>query len=187
MTKNQGFTEEKAKKSGSPKSGEPLSISVGKIRRPHGVKGEVIFEPFPEYSYTLKKGQVLLIGKKKEAFTIRTIRSMDQNFLISFDGLDDCDKVGLLRNQLVYFKPDELDILPEGKHYPHQVLGMSVIEEDGQLVGRLEEVLITGANDVYVIKREKGDEEILLPAIESVIINVDSEKKVITVRLPIWD
>ena len=93
MTKHQGFTEDDAQKSGSPQSGEPLSIAVGKIRRPHGVKGEVIFEPYTEYAVKLKKGNTLLIGKKREVYSIRSIRSMDQNYLISFDGLDDCDMV----------------------------------------------------------------------------------------------
>jgi 16S rRNA processing protein RimM len=95
--------------------------------------------------------------------------------------------VGHLRNQLVYFEPEQLEDLPKGKHYPHQVLGMHVIDEKGESVGQLVEVLITGANDVYVVKNEGADDEILLPAIESVILKVDSDKKVITVRLPIWE
>jgi 16S rRNA processing protein RimM len=187
MTRSQVTNEAKVRKSGSPQSGEPLSISVGKIRKPHGVMGEVVFEPFPEYAVVLKKGEILLVGKKKDPYTIRSIRKMDQNYLIAFQGLDDCDVVGHLRNQLVYFKPEQLEALPTGKHYPHQVLGMQVIDEQGESVGRLVEVLITGANDVYVVKKEGTDNEILLPAIESVILKVDSDKKVITVRLPIWE
>ena len=173
-------------KTGSPQSGEPLSIAIGKIRRPHGVKGEVIFEPYPEYSFLLKKGKVILIGKKKEAYYIRSVRSMDQNFLISFDGLDDCDVVGHLRNQLVYLDPDDLQSLPEGKHYPHQVLGMNVVDEEGKTLGVLHEVLMTGANDVYVVTNGE-EQEILLPAIDSVILSVDKKKRLITVRLPIWE
>jgi 16S rRNA processing protein RimM len=186
MIENQGFTEESAKKSGSPQSGEPLSIAVGKIRKPHGVKGEVVFEPYAEYSFTLKKGKVVLVGNKKDAYTIGFIRKMDRNYLITFAGMTDCDQVSHLRNQIVYIAIDQLEIPSEGKYYPHQVLGMQVVDEQGNAIGRLQEVLITGANDVYVIIKEDG-EEILLPAIESVILNVDSEKKVITVRLPIWD
>jgi 16S rRNA processing protein RimM len=186
MIENQGFTEENAIKSGSPQQGEPLSVAIGKIRRPHGVKGEVVFEPYPEYSHSLKKGKVILVGNKKEAYSIQTIRKMDQNYLILFDGLDDCDKVSHLRNQLVYIRTSLLVPLPKGHYYPHQVLGMQVVDEEGKVLGILNEVLLTGANDVYVIKN--GDEEeVLLPAIESVIIGVDCEKKVVTVRLPIWD
>jgi 16S rRNA processing protein RimM len=187
MIENQGFTEDNVRKSGSPQPGEPLSIAVGRIRRTHGVMGEVIFEPYPEYAVKLKKGKVLLIGKKKEAYSIRSVRRMDQNYLIAFDGLDDCDVVSHLRNQLVYQKSDQLEMPEKGKHYPHQVLGMQVVDENGATVGRLEEVLLTGANDVYVVRQPDHEEEILLPAIESVILKVDEEKKVITVRLPIWE
>ena len=63
---------------------------------------------------------------------------------------------------------------------------MQVFDENGNFVGVLQEVLLTGANDVYVVKPENR-EEILLPAIESVILDVDLEKKVVTVRLPVWD
>jgi 16S rRNA processing protein RimM len=112
---------------------------------------------------------------------------MDQNYLLSFDGLDDCDVVSHLRNQLVYLPSDQLEIPQEGKHYPHQVLGMQVLDEAGVIIGRLEEVLITGANDVYVVRQADKEEEILLPAIDSVILKVDTEKQMITVRLPIWE
>ena len=61
-----------------------------------------------------------------------------------------------------------------------------MFDENGNFVGVLQEVLLTGANDVYVVKPENR-EEILLPAIESVILDVDLEKKVVTVRLPVWD
>jgi 16S rRNA processing protein RimM len=111
---------------------------------------------------------------------------MDQNFLIFFDGLDNCDKVSHLRNQIVYIRTSQLAALPEGQYYPHQVLGMQVNNEEGDKLGILQEVLLTGANDVYVVKKD-DEEELLLPAIESVILSVDSEKKVVTVRLPVWD
>lgn len=186
MIENQGFTKENANKSGSPQKGEPVCVAVGKIRKPHGVKGEVVFEPYPEYSPTLKQKKVLLIGEKKEVYTIQSLRRMDQNYLITFEGLDDCDKVSHLRNQIVYIETSRLETLPKGKYYPHQVLGLTVNDENGNRLGLVNEVLLTGANDVYVVKQENR-EELLLPAIESVILDVDLEKKVVTVRLPIWD
>ena len=67
MINHSGSAGNKEIESGSPKSGEPLLIAIGKIRRPHGVKGEVIFEPYTEYSVVLKKDKVILIGKKREA------------------------------------------------------------------------------------------------------------------------
>ena len=186
MTDHPGSKQTQKSKKGSPTTGEPLSIAIGRIRRQHGVKGEVIFEPFPEYSVELEKGKSIQIGKKQETYSIRSIRGMDRNFLIAFDGLEDCDQVAFMRNQIVYVSSSELKGRTGGISYPHQVLGMAVVDEDGKAIGILHEVLLTGANDVYVVMTPE-DEEILLPAIESVLIKVDSEKKTITVHLPVWE
>lgn len=186
MTDHPGSKATKKAESGSPVEGEPLLIAVGRIRRPHGVKGEVIFEPYPEYAVNFKKGEVILIGKKHEAYSIRSTRGMDRNFLFSFDGLVDCDQVANLRNQIVYVKPSKLRIREDGGSYPHEVLGMTVVDENGKTVGLLREVLLTGANDVYVVVTPE-EEEVLLPAIESVVLKVDLEKQTVTVRLPIWE
>lgn len=186
MTDQKGNKGTKKKESGSPSTGEPLSIAVGRIRRPHGIKGEVIFEPYPEYSFDIAKGRVILIGDGKEAYSLRSVRGMDRNFLLSFDGLEDCDAVGHLRNQTVYIRRSELKEREGGGNYPHEVLGMTVVGEDGTVVGTLREVLLTGANDVYVIVNPE-EEEILLPAIDDVILNVDAGKRTITVRLPVWE
>jgi 16S rRNA processing protein RimM len=186
MTDHPDSKELKKSTSGSPATGEPLSIAVGRIRRPHGVKGDVIFEPYPEYSISLKKGKMVMIGKKKEAYSIRSIRSMDRNSLIAFDGMENCDDVAFMRNQVVYVNSSELKGRVGGERYPHQVLGMTVVDETGKKLGVLEEVLLTGANDVYLVKTPES-EEILLPAIESVIVRVDAEKKTIIVRQQIWE
>ncbi len=61
------------------------------------------------------------------------------------------------------------------------------MDETGKIIGTLVEVLVTGANEVYVIKNAEDEEEILLPAIKDVILSVDEEKRVITVRPQIWD
>lgn len=172
---------------GSPQSGEPVLIAVGKIRRPHGVKGEVIFELYLEYAVSLKTGKTVFIGKKKEAYTLRSVRGMDQNYLIAFENLEDCDQVGHMRNAVLYLQSSELSRPQKGTHYPHEVLDMQVVDEAGKVLGKLVEVLVTGANEVYVIKNAEDEEEILLPAIKDVILSVDEEKRVITVRPQIWD
>jgi 16S rRNA processing protein RimM len=187
MKENQGFTEDKVHQSGSPYPGEPSCVCVGRIRRPHGVKGEVICELYPEYPVKLKKGMVLLIGKKKEAYSIDAIRQMDRNYLLHFDGLADCDAVQNLHNQLVYTNSERLEAAPEGKHYPHLVLGMKVFDENKNYLGKLVEVMLTGANDVYIVKLDEDSEEILIPAVDSFIVSVDDEKKEMIVNRPIWD
>ena len=62
------------------------------------------------------------------------------------------------------------------------MIGAKVVTEEGENFGVLDEVLLTGANDVYVVKRE-GKKEVLLPAIKECILNVDLEEKVITIHV----
>jgi 16S rRNA processing protein RimM len=129
---------------------------------------------------------MVFIGKKKEAYSLRSVRSMDQNFLIAFDSLTDCDQVSHMHNVEVFIQSTQLNRPSKANHYPHEVLGMQVVDEQGLVLGSLVEVLVTGANDVYIVKNAE-EEETLLPAIETVILKVDEEKKVITVRPPIWE
>jgi 16S rRNA processing protein RimM len=72
--------------------------------------------------------------------------------------------------------------LPEGKIYQHELFGFKVVDENENLLGELVEIIVTGANDVYVIKNEAG-KELLLPAIPSVILDLDPERRLMRVHL----
>jgi 16S rRNA processing protein RimM len=90
--------------------------------------------------------------------------------------------VGKFRNQWVYVKSSQVPPLPEGQHYQYELLGLDVVDENGNLLGKLVEVLETGANDVYVV-RDDGGKEMLLPAIPSVILNLDMDSRLLRVHL----
>ena len=72
--------------------------------------------------------------------------------------------------------------LPEGTYFIADVIGSQVITDDGQLLGRVDDIYNTGSNDIYVVKDELG-KQILLPGIEDVILSVDVEKQIVTVHL----
>jgi 16S rRNA processing protein RimM len=86
-----------------------------------------------------------------------------------------------LRGKAIYVRVDDLPPLPSGVYYLHQIEGLEVITEQGENLGRVKEILKTGANDVYVVQGERG--EILLPAIPQVIREVRLEKGKIIVRM----
>lgn len=75
--------------------------------------------------------------------------------------------------------------LPEGEYYHFQLIGLTVLDENGTKIGVLNEVLTTGANDVYLVVDEEG-KEILFPAIQSVIIQTDLEHQQMIVRPQEW-
>jgi 16S rRNA processing protein RimM len=170
---------------GSPEPGEPVFVVVGKLRRPHGIKGEILMDVLTDFPDRLRRRQTVFVGEQHEPQVIETLRWSDRAILIGFAGFEDVDAVGQFRNQFVYRKVSDLPTLPVGEFYFHQLIGLQVVDEQGQDLGVLAEILETGANDVYVVKSPEG-KEILLPALENVILNVDMEKREIRVRPPEW-
>lgn len=169
------------KQSGSP-SGESLYLAIGYLRRPHGVSGEIIMDSHTDFPERIKAGRKIYIGDKREAETIESVRVHGNSLLVKLPGYDTPESVGRFRNQWVYVKTREVPPLPKGQHYKHELIDLDVVDEHGNALGKLVEILETGANDVYVVRNESG-KEILLPAIPSVILNVDMESRLIKVHL----
>ncbi|MDR3576267.1 MAG: ribosome maturation factor RimM [Anaerolineaceae bacterium] len=171
--------------SGSPGLGEPEYLAVGLIRRPHGVQGELLMDVDTDFPERLTPGKTVYVGERRDPFQINSIRAQDKTLLLKLKNVDDVDQAGKLRNKRVYVKTKGLPPLPEGEYYFHQLVGLKVVDETGNLLGSLVEILKTGANDVYVVRAEDGTET-LLPAIDPVILEVDLERSEIRVRPPEW-
>ena len=160
---------------GSTAAGEPVYLVVGKLHRPHGLHGEVIMEVITDFPERLRKGVTVFVGEQYQPHEIISRRRYDSDLLLSLAGYQTPEEVGVLRNQYVYVRSDLIPPLPEGEYYQHQLLGLRVVSEDGQPLGVLSQILSTGANDVYIVLPESG-KEILVPAIDSVILSVDLPK-----------
>ena len=167
--------------SGSPK-GESIYLAIGYLRRPHGVQGEIIMDLHTDFPDRIKSGRKVYIGEKYETFTIGSARVHAKGLLVKLRGFDSPETAGRFRNQWVYVKSSEVPALPEGRHYKHELIGLTVMTDDGNKLGILNEVLETGANDVYVVVRENG-KEVLLPAIADVVIELNMDDKVMKVHL----
>ena len=170
---------------GSPQPVEPVFVVVGKLRRPHGVKGEMLMDVTTDFPERLGRKQTVSVGEQHEPLVIESIRWQDRAILIAFEGLTDCDQVGRLRNQCVYRMVSELPRLPEGEYYYHELIDLRVVDEQGQELGVLTEILETGANDVYVVTGSDS-RELLLPVVNDVVLNIDLERREIRVRPPEW-
>jgi 16S rRNA processing protein RimM len=170
---------------GSPLTGEPVFLAIGFLRRPHGLKGEILMDVLTDFPERLGAGKEVYISEAHKSYRIAHVRKHDQKLLISLEGVADRDQAGTLRNQPVYIRQDALPALEEGAFYFHELFGLAVIDEQGELLGTLEEILETGANDVYLVRSAEG-QEILLPAIDNVILNIDRASRVMHVRLPEW-
>ncbi|MEX1071288.1 MAG: ribosome maturation factor RimM [Anaerolineales bacterium] len=170
------------KETGSLKDGEPVFVLVGVLRRPHGLRGEVLVVPQTDFPERLKKGLQLYLGEEYRAVTIQSRRQHNDGLLLAFEEFPDKASLDYVRNEPLFVRREESPALPEGQYYQHQLLGLKVIQEDGAILGKVSEILDTSANAVYVVRTEDG-EEILLPSIKDVIRKIDLKTKQITVHL----
>jgi len=169
---------------GSLGKGEPVFIAVGFLRRAHGLHGEMIMDVLTDFPERLPNRKVFL-GDARESQQIRSIRPYHHAALVTLDGVDTPEAASRYRNTVVYVRADQLPPLPEGEYYHHELLGLQVVTDAGEVVGILEQILETGANDVYLVRRADGT-ELLLPVIEEVILAYEVPQGRIVVRLQEW-
>ena len=168
--------------SGSPPTGEPDFLVVGKLRRPHGVRGEILMDVYTDFPERLKTGVTVYIGPEHAPAHIRSTRWQPPAMLIAFEQYQTREEAGVLRNFLVQVRVDDRPPLAEGEYYHHQLLGMQVVEESGESLGVLSRILETGANDVFIVTTQEG-REVLLPAIDEVLLEIDLDRKQMRVHL----
>jgi len=183
---NQPGDEQSVNQTGSLKPGEPVYLEVGRLRRPHGIRGEIVFEVLSDGMEYFEEGKTLLIGRPKTPMEIATVRDHDKMLLIKFFGLDTPDAASQYSNQLAYIPTAEVPPLPEGQYYFFQLIGLTAFDPDGTRLGILAEIIQTGAVPVYVVVGEDGS-ELLMPAIPEVVKKVDLEGHTITLKPQEWD
>jgi len=166
---------------GSP-DGEPVYLVVGFLRRPHGVQGEIIMDLHTDFPERLRSGRELFVGEEHKLMTVEGARPHAKGMLIKFKGVETPEEAGQFRNQWVYVRASDVPSLPAGKIYQHELFGFEVVDENGNGLGELVEIIETGANDVYVVRDSNG-REILLPAIPSVILDLDPDRRLMRVHL----
>jgi 16S rRNA processing protein RimM len=168
---------------GSQPNSEPAFLVLGKLRRAHGVQGEIPLEVYTQLMDLLVPGSLVYVGEEHHPLTIEASRWKNDLLLLKFKGISDRTEVSMLTNALVYVKTDQLQPLGEGEYYFHELIGLNVYTQDGEYLGILMEVLETGANDVYLVQNDAG-EEILIPAIEQSILEIDlNQEKMVVSRM----
>jgi 16S rRNA processing protein RimM len=176
------FSPMKENASGSSNRDEPAFLAVGRLRRPHGLKGDLLMEVLTDFPERFETGMVLYLGDQHKPVRLDAIRDHDRLLIVSLAGFSTPEEAGALRNQVVYVPGENRPPLEEGEYYHHQLLGLQVEDESGRLLGTVRQILETGANDVFVVQPERG-REILLPATDEVLLEVDLEKAVMRVHL----
>ena len=160
------------------------NLEVGQIVNTFGIKGMVKVIPFTDDIKRFDKLDKVYIekNKSKKEYKIEEVKYHKNMVLIKFEGIDKIEQAEELRNSYLTVSRDSVEELEEGRYYIVDLLGLDVYTDEQVLLGTLDDIFNTGSNDIYVVKNKEG-KQILLPAIEDVIKQVDLENKKIIVHL----
>jgi len=162
------------------------SIVIGKIVAPHGVRGDVRVIPLTDFPERFSSLQKVLIDDTK-TLHIDQAKFHKQFVLIKFREHNDRNAVEYLRGKLIQIPREEAVKLPEGHFFIFDIIGLQAFTEDGVYLGSITDVLQTGSNDVYIAEQE-GKKPVLIPALKTVVKNINlEEKKMIVSLLAEWE
>lgn len=154
-------------------------LEAAKIVSVHGVHGEVNAQVWCDTPEVLCRLKRLYSKSGDTAFDIIRARpKSDTMAVLKIKGIDTPETAQKLRNTVLYADRDDFS-LPEGSYFIQDLLGLECRAEDGEILGKVSDVMETGANDVYEIT--KDDKKYYIPAIPSVILNVDISSGIMTV------
>lgn len=151
-------------------------LQVGVIASTHGVRGEVKVFPTTDDMRRFKKLKEVILdtGKENRILEIEQVKFFKQFAILKFKGIDTLDEVEKYRKKSLYVTRENAVRLNKDEYFIADLIGLKVLDEAGEALGELEDVIETGANDVYQIKMNDG-RQLLLPAIRQCVLEVDVE------------
>ena len=159
----------------------PRYLVIGRVARPRGTQGEVkvkITTDFPDRFSLLRK---VYLGPEAVPFVLEGFRLHQGAALLKLKGCHDRTAVEKLRGQWVQIPIEEAMPLEQDEYYEYQIIGLAVWTAGGEYLGTVDEVISTGANDVYVVRGE--EREVLIPAIEDVVLEINPAQGRLVVEL----
>lgn len=162
-------------------------ITIGRVMAAHGLRGELKVEPLTDDPTRFASLKRVFISDQE--YAVRSVRGLPHRLLLKLDTIGDSESASKLRGKYIQIPTNESLDLPQDAYYHYQLIGLRVRTTHGDDLGTVKEILPLEANDVYVVQGSRG--EVLIPALKSVVTNVDTEGSEITVEpvpglLP-WD
>lgn len=167
-------------------------FSVGKISKPHGVKGEVNIIPFDEELGLFSSLQKIFISSSDveendlKEVEIDSVKFKNKRVVIKFRDFNSCNDAEELRNKFVRVRREELT-LEDGDYFIADIINCSVYDEDGMFLGIVSDVIKTKNNDVYWIRKTDQNDELLIPVLKSVVLDINTcEQKIVIRSVKSW-
>jgi 16S rRNA processing protein RimM len=155
------------------------AVAVGRITSAHGIRGEVNVESLTDFPQRFQPGSRLWIDGSP--YNVERGRPQGRSVILKLSEVADRNQAEALTGKTL-LAPEASQIEDEDVYYLHDIVGLHVETRDGETLGDLAEVLSTGSNDVYVVRGDRG--ELLLPALDDVILEVDVKAGRILVDIP---
>lgn len=156
-------------------------IKVGKILRPHGIKGEILIQINRENPEGFLGLPYIIIEDETDVFEIESFRSHKKNYIMKLVGITHINQVENWRGRAVYADEWPEEALAEDEYYVEDLIGMKVIDERGRAIGRLVSVMETPANEIYLVDGPFG--QVMIPAVGEFILDVSISSGEIHVHL----
>ena len=152
-------------------------LPAGKIVSTHGLRGDVKILPWADSpEFLLDFDTVYLAGKP---YTVEDARVQKTCVLMKLEGIDTVEDAAKLRDQVVFISREDIE-LEEGAIFIQDLLHLPVLDESGAELGKLQDVISTGANDVFYVK---GAHEYMIPAVPEFVLERNIDEGFIRVRL----
>ena len=156
-------------------------FKLGQITSPVGIKGEMRVYPYLDDMTRFSAVEKVLIDGENEYRTVEKFR-VDKNLAVmKLSGIDDRNASELYRGRFIVLPKSEMPSLPENTYYSDELIGMDVVDENGVLLGALEDINQNSKQDLYVVNT--GEKSFMIPAVAEFILSVDTENKKMTVHL----
>lgn len=154
-------------------------MAVGYVRGAHGIQGEVTVEPMTDFPDRFMPGSVLHAGGVN--YRIEAVRTHKKMLLVALVGISTRNQAEVLHGKLIEVPEGDLPDLNEDQYFRFEIVGINVVDESGLALGNVAEVLDTGADDVYIVRDDES--ELLIPAIDSVVKEIDIAGRRMVVEL----
>ncbi|HPI73216.1 MAG TPA: ribosome maturation factor RimM [bacterium] len=160
----------------------PEFVVIGKVLRPHGVRGELRLMPLTENPERFRRLTTVFLNRDggRRPFPITGVKLSPTAVLISLQGIATRTEAENWQGSLVEIEAKDIQPLAEGELYYFEVIGMAVESESGQKLGTVTDVLSYPAQDLYVV--ESAGREILIPAVPAIVQRVDTEQRLMVIH-----
>ena len=145
-------------------------VVIGKAGAPHGLRGEVRVIPLTDFPERFESLREVFIGER--VFHVEHVHYHRQFVLLTLAECTSLEAAAKLTGELLRVAREDAAPLAEGEFYTFDIIGLAVLDMAGERLGEVTNVLKTGSNDVYVVKKPDGS-ELLVPALKNVVREID--------------